>query len=500
MGSILAETQEARRIEKLVSPLKDVFGAVFFVSVGMLLNPAVLLENLLPIAIICVVIIVGKIISVTLGAVATGQTISTSVHTGFSMAQIGEFSFIIATLGLSYDVIDERLYPIIVACSLITTFTTPYLVKVAPKTALLIENWLPSATKLLIERYITWFQRRSLSKKLGPAFYTKFLRWIANAIVVITVFALSANTLPDWFFNHFHNLALANLLSWAITLVACSPFIWGMLTISRKSSAKNSQQRLRDYPIGAGEFLSWLLTVLLLGFLSREFLSTWVSVAVTGGAAICLFFIFRKRLESYYHWLENNFIAGIEPGNHTEHDSGRSHAHLLPWEAHLIEVVVPPNSPVVGLTLQDLKIRESFGVSVVVIKRGGLDIIASKPNQTLFPHDTLLCFGSDEELDTFKAEINRVSSIEPMDRHLSQYVLRHVELPTGSPLIGKSVKQSGIREEFETMVVGIERDGIRIQNPNSDSVFKAGDLLWVVGEESSVDKLGKSKINAATIL
>ena len=131
MGSILAETAESHRIEKLMTPLKNVFAAIFFISVGMLINPSSLAEYWQSILLVCLVIIVGMILFGTLGCWWGGQTMRDSMLTSFSYVQIGEFSFIIASLGTSLHVLDPAIYPIIVASSVVTTFLTPYIMKAA---------------------------------------------------------------------------------------------------------------------------------------------------------------------------------------------------------------------------------------------------------------------------------------------------------------------------------------------------------------------------------
>jgi len=190
MGSVIAESAEAKRIEHLVQPLKDIFGAVFFVSVGMLLNPTTIIDNFGAVILISLVIIVGKLISVTLGAFLTGQTIRSSIQTGFSMAQIGEFSFIIASLGMVYSATSDFLYPIIVAASLITTFTTPYLVKASLPVADFLEKNLPLKVKSNLDSYVAWIQRHSVSNEKHTTLYKSAIKWALNSILVITLFTV----------------------------------------------------------------------------------------------------------------------------------------------------------------------------------------------------------------------------------------------------------------------------------------------------------------------
>ena len=165
IGSILAETIEAEKIEHLVQPIKNIFGAIFFVSVGMMINPSLLLEYWLPITIITLVVIVGQITFGSFGTLLSGQSLRVSLQTGFSLVQIGEFAFIIATLGQTLNVTEPCLYPIVVAVSVITTFLTPYIMKLAYPTLAFLENHMSPSTKKMLDSYTEKRQSGNNSKK-----------------------------------------------------------------------------------------------------------------------------------------------------------------------------------------------------------------------------------------------------------------------------------------------------------------------------------------------
>lgn len=486
MGSILAETNQAHRIEELLKPLKDVFGAVFFVSVGMLLNPAIVLENLIPVIMISAVVIAGKVLSVSIGTLATGQSIFTSAHAGFSMAQIGEFSFIIATLGLTLGVIDDSLYPIIVAVSLITTFTTPYLIKAAPQSAEFIEGKLPRSIRIVIEEYGAWFQRRSSANSFSSDFYLRLLRWTASSILVIAIFVVAAQKLAPWLAIRFPVRDYATSIAWLLAFILASPFIWAMVSAFRNKLTTNDPGgRHGEFSYTGILFLSRLLTILLVGLLSSHFFPTWIALTSTILAAAILLILLKKRLESYYHWFESHFVSGLKKQPTDKAPS--LHAHLLPWEAHLVAISVDPNSEVLGRSLAELKIRERFGVSIVVLRRGQREIIAPKASEQLFPGDELLCFGNDDELDQF-GELTRASQrlTQGHGRDDCEFSLGQIELGEHSKLIGQSIREIDFQTRYHVMVVGIERQGMRIENPKSDLKLQKDDRIWVVGEMSQV--------------
>ncbi len=472
MGSILAETREAHRIEVLVGPLKDMFGAVFFVSVGMLLDPQIIFSNWGAILLLCAVIILGKVISVSIGTILTGQTLGTAVYSGFSMAQIGEFSFIIATLGLSYNAIRPDLYPIIVAASLITTFTTPYLIKyAAPVTEILKQRLSPEAMARL-DRYGSFIQRRSSGGTFSKDFYVCALRWVACMVIVLTIFMVSGAKLYPWLSQQIERQEVAQASAWLLSFAFSAPFIWAMITAFRS-------------PYHLAVLVSRIATVVVLGLFSLEFFSFWILLLVTGGLAALFFFVFRRPFESFYQWFEDKFIAGMESGDEA---TDSAHSHLVPWDAHLAEIKVDPHSSIVGQTLIELGLRERFGMNVVVIQRGDKDIVAPKPTERIYPGDVILCFGTDEELERFDAELIRHPVVQDGDVDAS-YALRPFEVHHHSRVLHRSIRESGIREEFDCMVVGMERQGQRLRSPKSELVLEEKDLLWVVGDVKQLHRL-----------
>ncbi len=492
MGSILAETRESHNIQSLVSPLKDVFGAIFFVSVGMLFNPTAITQNFSTILFICLLVVIGMITTITVGLILTGQTISTALHTAFSMAQIGEFSFIIASVGVSLNVINPSIYPIIVSVSLITTFLAPYLIKAAPVASIFVESHLPNKTRIILDRFHIWSQRQF------PGFtkdtYESAIRWTANLIVVITIFIMSDSQLLPWMAERVGGSRYVAAISWGATFLVASPFIWGMFTafdIKTEDHKHISELRRTNPTKILAMFISKAATILILGVLSVEFFSIKIAIVITVIMSLFIFAAFRRKIGIYYHMIETSFISGIG-GNQAELGAAKKHAHLIPWDAHLAEMTVNPLSHFRGKRLSDLQIRERFGINIIVIIRQEETIVAPKADEVLFPGDTLLCFGTDEQLEPFSQELNRTPEATSQRVDSSNYGLRQLEIPETSVFTGKSIKESGIRDVFNCMVVGVERLGARIQSPESTMVMKSGDSIWVVGELENLNRLKDS--------
>ncbi len=482
MGSILAESAEVKRIEHLVQPLRDIFGAVFFVSVGMLLDPVTLTAHWGEIAVLSAVIIAGKLVSVTVGAFATGQTIKTSVQTGFSMAQIGEFSFIIASLGLTYGVVSKTLYPIIVASSLVTTFTTPYLIKLAGPFADKLEARLPDRVKSTMNNYVAWVQRRTVTSDGRRALIRGLTKWGLNAVVVIAIFTLGASLLIPIVDQYFDGLVSGAGVTWVLSFVLSAPSIWAMLNSSRDAGEAEVQSGRSSS--GRSSLMSSILTLGLVGLVSVEYFPAFLTLGVTLAVCAFLIILFRRRIGTYYRWLEMQFQSGFQADL-----GGANRAKLLerlaPWDAHLIEVRVPGNSPIIGKTLQTLNFPQRYGINVVVISRDAIDIVAPKASDTLYPGDRLLCFATDAQIERFRSEIEGSETERKKSSDASDaYELKRFRVSKDSPLNHSSIRTSGIRERFDCMLVGLERVGERITSPVSSLELREGDILWIVGDSS----------------
>lgn len=496
MGSILAESSEAKRIEHLISPLKDIFGAVFFVSVGMLLDPKTLFENIGPILLISGVVIAGKFFSVSFGSFLTGQSIRSSLQAGLSMAQIGELSFIIASLGMTYGVINKTLYPVIVAASLVTTFTTPYFIKSSGKIADWLERTLPLPVKTMLDNYVAWMQRRTVnSSGNGKTTFQGLVKWVLNAVVVIVLFTLASDRLAPFLSRYLERPYAAQGISWLIAFIFSTASIWAMLAAFRKKvpSGEPIHHYLRSFPRDGALLASWIFTVGLVGLLSIRFFGAFITLMIT--FAICggVFFLFRRQVESYYRWMELHFKSGFQA------DLGaggaapsRTQLRLAPWDAHLVEVKVPAHSFVVGCSLLDLKLREKYGLNVVVINRDLESIVAPKATELLYPGDRLLCFATDIEVERFKSDIEARKDVGSEYPNINTYELRRFKVHANSRFNGISIRESGIREVYDCIVVGLEQGGERVRSPKSETTLGENMVLWIIGDIKKLQSLAQS--------
>lgn len=489
MGSILAETKIIHKIEGLMSPLKDLFGAIFFVSIGMLIDPKVIWEQREVIIFLTILIIVGKIFIGTVGSLLSGQPFQSSLQVGLGLAQIGEFSFIIVGVGVALKAVDSSMYPIAVAVSSVTTFTTPYLIKYSLPIAQAVENRLPISVKTFINGYAIWWERQLQGKNhYGPAIRL-LVKWALNGVIVTIIFNNCFKTLLPKLIAYFPKVApWHTTLTWIIGLLISSPFIWGMVFSSKK---RYRELKMKQGPLEILIVLALpVLTAIWIGLIASKHLPLMMVWGVTILFLIVIYAALYHKLERYYGWFEGKFLSSFlaekEP-SHTE-----SISSLVPWEAHLYSFEVHPNSALVGRSLMDAEIRRQYGVNVVAIKRGARTIITPRASEKIFPYDQFIVLGTDEQLDQLRVAFDAPTDFgEVAATSVENYALRQLLLTPDSLFVGKTIQESKIQEKHHVLVVGIERDSQRITSPRKDFTFRAQDIVWVVGPRSEqVEPLG----------
>lgn len=485
MGSILAETTQAERIEHLTKSVKDLFAAVFFVSVGMLINPSVLVQYALPIFLITMVIILGKIIFTILGALLAGQPLKIAVQTGMSLAQIGEFSFIIATLGVSLKVTSEFLYPIAVAAAAITTFTTPYLIKLSEPFYNFLNKKLPKRWLNGIERYSSSTAGITTLSDWKILLRSYMFNTIIHSVIIISIILLTARYLNPFIANQLNVGSNATIISVIISFALMSPFLWALSIRRIQKTAYSHLWLNKKYtrgPLIAIEVFRIILGIFFVGFLMYEFFDTWIAAVIALVLVILVMIIFSRKLQSFYNKLETRFMLNL---NARENRT----PNILPWDTHLTEVIVAPESELVGKTLVDLKIREQYGVNIAMIERGKINISTPSRDERLYPYDKLLIIGTDDQLANIKPLFEGIVDETLVTVPMQDMSLQKIVINSKSPVFEQTIRNSGIREQTQGLVVGIERNGERILNPDSNLIFENGDIVWIVGNNKKIPSL-----------
>jgi CPA2 family monovalent cation:H+ antiporter-2 len=487
MGSILAETTQAERIEHLTKSVKDLFAAIFFVSVGMLIDPKVLVDYAVPILIITVATVAGKFLSSGIGALISGQPLKTAVQTGLSLAQIGEFSFIIATLGLTLKVTSDFLYPIAVAVSAITTFTTPYLIQQSEPFYRFLDRILPTKLTAGIARYSTSTAGITTLSDWRVLLRGYTFNTIIHGVILLALVLLGSRYIQPFVTSHLINGNNGIVLSLVLTFSLMAPFLWALSIRRIQKTAYSHLWLNKKYtrgPLVALEVLRICLGSFFVAFLIYQFYDTFMAIVIALLIIVAALFVFSRKLQDFYDRLEHRFL-----GNLNARQLRDAQPEILPWDSHLTDVTVAPESSVVGKTLVDLAVREKYGINIALIERGRIMIPTPGREERLYPNDKLLIIGTDEQLaaakEVFEAQDLNEASIFPK----KDMTLQKVVINSNSPVYHQTIRDSGIREKTQGLVVGIERDGQRILNPDSNLIFENGDIVWIVGNNKKIPDL-----------
>lgn len=497
MGSILAETIEAERIEHLIQPVKDFFGAVFFVSVGMLVNPAVLVRYAWPIGVITLVTIVGKAIFSSFGVLLSGQSLQTSVRSGFSLAQIGEFAFIIAGLGVSLKVLDPYVYPIIVAVSVITTFTTPYFIRMAAPFGEWLYRVLPPKTMEFLNRYSSGRKTVNHDSEWKSLLKVHVGKAVIYSVLLTAILLLSVRVVYPFVEEKFPDTTVwANIGMCLGTLVLMAPFLWALISNKHNSPAL-FMKLWNDNTYNHGRLVALVLfrTSVAVFFISAVLIAyfplRYGVIAILSLAVLALILIFRENLNQYSK-IEKQFLTNL---NRREEAAKKRYpletsfnSQLADKDIHLLSVPVSPYSTVAGKTLAELSFRETYGINVVEIVRGDLKIYIPRGTERLYPQDKVVIVGTEEQLNAFCSKMNKRQHVHKMNRAPNDVTLHSFTVGDDFPYLGKTIAETRIGTNYNSLVVGIERDN-RLLAPDKETVFEPDDLVWIVGEREKIRQM-----------
>lgn len=500
MGSILAETTKAEKIEELLKPVKDLFGAIFFVSVGMMIDPHSIIEYKWPVIIVTLLTLFGKLLSTTLGALLSGQPLKQSVQVGMSMAQIGEFAFIVATLGLTLGVISDFLFPVAVGASAITTFTTPYMIKFSPQLYQYLERKLPKRWIDRINNYSSSTQKiqaESEWKKVMKGYLTVVG---TNGIILLALVLLSTKFILPFLNDHFSNDIFKNIIGLIVTLGFASPFLWALMS-KRPSTAAYKEfwinHKYSHGPLYVLEISRIVIGVLFIIFWVTRLYSTNVAIIIAVIVTIITLYLFSKRIEKFYRRLEGRFLTNLNARENIAAAKALTHKietpaaqpDLSPWDAHMIDILVNPNASYIGKTLFELSWREKYGVNIAYIKRGENVIYTPGRNNRLLPFDHVGIIATDEQMHNLQSVLDTEESLNIPDVTTDDIQLQKITVDEFNKLKGLTIRNSHIRERTHGLVVGIERNKERILNPDSNTVFEWDDIVWIVGDRKKIKML-----------
>nr|WP_298559398.1 cation:proton antiporter [uncultured Prevotella sp.] len=499
MGSILAETVEAEKIIKLVEPVKNLFGAIFFVSVGMLVDPKILVEYALPILALVCTILVGQAILGTLGFMLGGESLKSAMRCGFSMSQIGEFSFIIASLGLSLGVISNFLYPVVVAVSVITTFLTPYMIRLATPTYLVMEKHLPDKLINVLNHFAMSHPSTTQQSKWKSLLKQMTINTVAYSILSAAVTTLMftfvlpfmRSLFPGWRLHWY-----ANAITGLLTIIIIAPFL---RAIVMKKNHSNEWRRLwvessiNRIPLLFTIFVRFVIALGFIFYICNYLTRFTNALMIIIGVVVVSLMIASRWTKKRSIKMERVFIHNLRSRDIMAQVNGEKkplyEGHLLDRDIHISEFEVPVDSTWGGKSLQQLHLRQRFGIDMSSIMRGSQRLNIPNGETIIFPGDKLQVIGNDEQLQKFATSIAQDIYPEDLEIEKREMKLRQLIISSKSEFCGKSLIESGIRDKYNCMVVGLEEGQENLTKIAPSYVFQKGDILWIVGEESDLQKI-----------
>lgn len=487
MGSILAGTSYAERIEHVVSPVKDLFGAVFFISVGMMVNPTIIVEYWRPILLLSAVVVGGGIIFGTSGMLLTGQPLKIAVQSGFTLTQIGEFSFIIATLGTSLGVLDSSMYPIIVAVSVITTFGTPYFIRLADPTYNFIAARLPKRWQFLIDRYSASAATESESRRVWQNILRRYAwRILLYGTLLIAIILISNLYIRPLILGRISG-TWGRLICCALELIMMSPFL---LALTYHSSRRAERQLLiklnsrASVPLAVMALLRLLMCVMFIIYVIGSFFGFGFGITF-GLAVFILTFIFvSRRVHHRLSRLESRFLDNL---NERELRRTGSKNNLVS-DMHLAYGTVGYDFPFVGDRLCISNVGRKFGINIASIQRGGKVIPVPGGDERLFPGDVVGVIGTEENISDFMTQLELGADASAAEGRREDVRFSSVTLSPHSPLPGKTLREADLRNRNHALVVALQRQGAFVRL-NPDEAFREGDVVWLVAQPSVVAAL-----------
>ena len=502
MGSILAETLESEHIMHLTKGIKDLFGAIFFVSVGMMVDPHVIAEHWGTILVLTITVMAGILFFSTSGAVLAGQGLDNAVHAGFSLAQLGEFSFIIAGLGVSLGVMRDFIYPVIITVSVITTFTTPYMIKAGTPAYQYLIKKLPEQFVAKINSFSSQERNNTAAAQNEWKRLIKevSLRVLLYGVILIAIDLGSHLFLDKVIISRLDGFTpfVRNLISVVITLVVMSPFLVGIAIsgdeINRSSIKLIKARQANVWPVISLALLRILIAMgFVLSVIATHFnLAFWTFLLILI-SGVAFFFIGRRSI-SKFTIVEDRFMANL---NEKEQQQRRMAPvtssvsdKMSRYNVKTDMITISADSLYAGKMLKDLPFRHKSGVNIVKIIRGSRSIMIPKGDEVVFPFDKLLAVGTKEQLAEFRKDMaENVYVPEEADAETlapRQFELESITLKKDSWLTGKTLRETDMRS-YGCMVISVVSDGQVTTNPKPDYRFKEGDIVWLAGEKSACD-------------
>ena len=509
-GSLLAGTIHVERVEELTMGVKDMFGAVFFLSVGMMVDPAMIAKHAVPILVIILVTLVGKVVFNGLGLLLSGQNIENSISGGLALAQIGEFAFIIASLGMSLGVTSDYLYPIVVAVSVITTFTTPYCIKAGPWMVRFVENHLSDKLKEKLSRYTSPEQQdEEQDNEWYDYIKLYFFRLLVyGGLMLVTAIAGTTllNPLLEEYFPDMPSRIVSCIFIYSVMALFVRPYLNMHNNLFTSLWLKQNSFHLPLLVLNGMKLV--VITVIAMIPLWMFFDVHMALLALVIAAVLVAFSKTGFMATAYLH-METRFLRNFNERIIAQEERAGRHQTWLDETLHLMSFIAPEDADYLGVSMKDLRWGERYNVYIVKIRHSEKRVQTILPDSqmTISAGDKVFVVGEEKALMNFYA-LTRLSQTKPL-RTLKEFMAKDypdennalsvcvIKIYGDEDFAGKTIRQSGLRDKWDVLILGVQKDGLPLIMPDPDLRLLKDDILWVMGSNHNVGRMAAEFVNLA---
>jgi CPA2 family monovalent cation:H+ antiporter-2 len=502
LGTIVAETAHRNQVERTFEGMRDIFSAVFFVAIGLQIDPHALGTEAPLIIGVTVFTLIARPLAISFALTLIGTPLKDSIRSGLAVTPIGEFSFIIAQLGVGAAVIPARFYPVAVGVSLLTTLAASFLVRYSEAMAEFAVERQPRWLMTWLRYYQGRLERiraRQSRNRVWQLTRKRFIQVGVEIVVVSGVVVFSGQMLvafEDWVGSNWLFPHGPEVIFWTgLCLVLIGPLvaIWRNVsalslifaqaaTMGRARSPKLATSIEAVLKAGIGVLLFVGLAMLL----PTEGTARWLLLA-SALIALVAIFLLRRRLIYWHSHLEVELQTVMNSAENKM--TGSSAPWLKPhedWDLHIVDCVLPDLADVQGRKIAELDLRAKYGCSVVGIERQGFMIPVPPPEAVVYPRDRVLLMGTTTQIQLGKKALSAVSGAGGADSIFEEVQMQALVVPAWSRAIGKSLGTLALAQVFGVQVAGINRHGVRVLNPSAEEVLGGGDSLLVLGSQEQI--------------
>lgn len=503
VGAIIAETKQGEKVVHQIEPIKDMFTAVFFVSVGMMIQPQIILQYWVPILVITCATIIAKVFCCSLASFLAGNGSDVSLKVGLGLAQIGEFSFIIAKLGESTEVTSPFMYPVAVAVSGITTLTTPFLMRNASGIIASLRKVTPRPLATFLSLYTGWIQslgQNTPSKKKesitsGFSFYgIRLLIYAASALIFIYSFSLIQQR-----FRFFSETACWVLISLGLfpilmgVIYTLDRLLWNVLFLNLRGNSRNGEMHkvfhrvVRFFLIIFGFFVFLPLMMRFIPSLPL-ILGAFVLIGISG------FFLWDS-MARLHDKIEDTVLGVFDTETNSGAQGKQNQEELLrlireeyPWEVETADFLIPFKECGLNQTIRDLRLRGETGATIVAVYRDAESFPNPSPETILMPGDVLLLMGDREKIHAATAFLaKKIKEPIPARKREGSPKTQTIHIGEAFRAAGKTLKNLKLRRKTGATILGIQKNGVTLNNPDGDVTVETGDTLLLFGWPDEIE-------------